>query len=283
MEAPTAAYRGHLKKIEAADKRRTKPFDENVMKSIENVDGLIDVLAGDMQLPGSVEGQLLMTLANAVQQQGGQGLRIREEPWMLLDLVLVARHRDPANIPACLIGEIMLKAQVPITFVDGKNVTITQMFEEDYARWSTSPDPDVVAGNHFKYGYALLVTEGDEAVGRALDQFALAAKHPEHTSNTAELISKVLEAAPEKKLVSDASGFTYELNTQAADSASKVLVNGKPVGQAIPTVAAPKSAGATSAKSSDEGNSTMLIVGAVVAVVAIAVGAWAFANKSKKH
>eukprot|EP00672_Neobodo_designis_P027101 CAMPEP_0174831262 /NCGR_PEP_ID=MMETSP1114-20130205/2996_1 /TAXON_ID=312471 /ORGANISM="Neobodo designis, Strain CCAP 1951/1" /LENGTH=262 /DNA_ID=CAMNT_0016065083 /DNA_START=29 /DNA_END=817 /DNA_ORIENTATION=+ len=262
MEAPTGAYRGYLRKIELADKRRTKPFSEAVMNAIRSADEITDVLGGDMQLPGGVEAQLLVALVEGTRQQGGRLL----DAWALLDMVLIARYRSPGYTPAWLIGEMMLKAQTPVAFVDGKNVTVAQMFEEDYARWSTGPDPDVVAGNHFNYGNALLAESDDEAVGCAFDQFALAAKHPAHTSNAAERISKVLEAAPKKKLVSDASGFTYELNPQATDSASKVLVNGKPVGQA-----------------SDEGDSTALIVGAFVAFVAIAVTAWAVAKKAKKH
>lgn len=289
-------YRGHLKKIETAAARRTKPFDEAAMQAIANVDGLIDVLAGDMQLPGPLEGQLLMTLASAVQQQGGQGVKVQDEPWMLLDLVLVARHCDP-KVPACLIAEIMLKAQVPATIVDGKEMSISKLFASEYEQWSAIPDPEVAAGNHFKFGYALLVTEGDEAVPHALDQFALAAKHPEHTNNTADIIAKVLEAAPGHEVVSPGSGLKYTVNPNpGTESKTKVLINGKPVGEVQPSTVGSIAAGGASASTAvpatataapaaattDDADNTMLFIGAAAAVAFVAVGAWAFLSKSKQ-
>jgi len=293
---PTApndgVYRGHLKKIAAAEARRTKPYDDAKMQAIQNVDGLIDVLAGDMQIPGHVEGQLLMTLASAVQQQGGQGVKIHEEPWMLLDLVLVARHCDP-KVPACLIAEIMLKAQVPATIVDGKEMTISKLFAAEYDQWSAISDLEVAAGNHFKYGYALLVTEGDEAVPHALDQFVIAAKYPEHTNNAAEIIAKVLEAAPGHEVVSPGSGLKYTVNPNPGSEAkTKVLVNGKPVGEVQPTnvsgvplrsVPATSSGAAAGNDDTSASDNTMMYVGAAVAVAVVAIGAFAFLAKSKKQ
>ena len=228
-------YTGHIKKIKGMDARRKYPFDEKrIPANIDKIDTLVDIIAGKMQLPGPLEGRMLMTLASGWQQQKGSGvMMIKEEPWMLLDVVLIARHRDP-QVPACLVAEMMLKAQVASTIINEKEMTIAQVFASEYDQWSKIPNADFTAENHFKFGYALLM-EGQKAVSHALDQLAIAATHPDHTADSADLMQKVLTAAPGEEATSAASGAKYAIDLEAEHN---VLVDGKPAGAVKPAIPA---------------------------------------------
>jgi hypothetical protein len=212
-----AIYTQHEDKLAMLEKRRTKPFDESVIRAVENVDGLLDVLTGDMILPDEIEGRIWLTIAGEIMEAKGAGIEIEGVKWSLLDILLaVATKTD--EFPVLLLVEVMLAEDSIVVRLRGRPVHAGQLYNATYEGWSTMEDIKDRARHHFKFGY-LLITINE--VGRAVDQLLLA-KACDPSSASDDLLRKLVEA--EKGPITSSTGRVVSIASNG-----KLVVEGEPV------------------------------------------------------
>jgi hypothetical protein len=278
MTEDSGIYREHEEKLAVLEARRSRPFDESRLAAVADIDGLLDILTGDMILPEEVEAKIWTTLAGATMEAGGEGIDIRGTKWSLLDMLLAVATRTD-EFPILLLVEVMLASDHIVVSLRGRPVHAGQLYNITYDGWSTMDDLKERARHHFKFGFLLITIEEPE---RAADQLLLALEVDADSSAT-DLLKKLLEAKGGSLTTTNGRHVTIkndkivatDADPTVAAAAAREIENHAGPAAASSSAGAPTTASTGSSKKTliavDDEKSTGSSFGTVAVIAAVAV------------